>query len=81
MQGESRFADVPVYEVFAELERQYNITIQASDFAGRRFSGVFIHNDLPYALRMVCEPLGLGYSIENDGRNVVISQKDRASEK
>ncbi|MEZ4941371.1 MAG: FecR domain-containing protein [Saprospiraceae bacterium] len=73
MQGESRFADAPVYEVFAELERQYNISIRASGIEGRRFSGVFIHHDLPFALRMVCEPLGLQYEME--GRKVLIRKK------
>lgn len=74
MQGESRFGDAPVYEVLAELERQYNIAVQASGIEGRRFSGTFIHGDLPLALRMVCEPLGLQY--EMDGRQVFIRRKD-----
>ncbi len=73
MQGESRFGDAPVYEVFAELERQYNISISASGTEGRRFSGLFIHKDLPQALRMVCEPLGLQYEIA--GKQVLIRRK------
>lgn len=73
IQGESRFGDVPVYEVFAELERQYNITISASGTEGRQFSGTFIHGDLNLALRMVCEPLGLQY--ETEGRQILIRRK------
>ena len=73
MQGESRFGDAPVYEVFAELERQYNISISASGVDGRRFSGLFVHNDLPQALRMVCEPLGLQYEIVD--KQVLIRRK------
>lgn len=73
MQGESRFGDAPVYEVFAELERQYNISISASGVEGRHFSGLFIHNDLQQALRMVCEPLGLQYEIA--GRQVLIRRR------
>jgi ferric-dicitrate binding protein FerR (iron transport regulator) len=75
MQGESRFADAPVYEVLAELERQYNISISGSGTEGRRFSGVFIHNDLPHALRMVCEPLGLQYELE--GHQVLLRKKEQ----
>lgn len=71
MQGESRFNDVPLYEVFAELQRQYNIKIEASGTEGRRFTGAFIYSDLPVALRMVCEPMGLTYEV--DGRLVRIS--------
>ena len=74
MQGETYLADVPVYALFAELERQYNISISASGTEGRRFSGTFSHDDLPRALRMVCEPLGLQYVIE--GKEVLIRRKD-----
>ncbi len=65
MQGESRFNDAPLYEVLAELQRQYNIKIEASGTEGRRFSGAFVHGDLALALRMVCGPLGLTFE-END---------------
>lgn len=74
MQGETYCGDVPVYELFAELQRQYNISISASGIEGRRFSGTFSHDDLPRALRMVCEPLGLQYAIE--GKQVLIRKKD-----
>ncbi|MBL7775736.1 MAG: FecR domain-containing protein [Saprospiraceae bacterium] len=73
MQGESRFGDAPVYEVFAELERQYNISISASGIEGQRFSGLFVHHNLPRALGMVCEPLGLQFAVE--GRQVLIRKK------
>ena len=71
MQGESRFNEVPLYEVFAEMQRQYNIKIEATGTEGRRFSGVFVHGDLPTALRMVCNPMGLTYQV--DGKVVRIS--------
>lgn len=73
MQGESRFSDAPLYEVLAELQRQYNIKITATGTEGRRFSGAFVHGDLPLALRMVCGPLGLGYQI--NGNTVVIGTR------
>lgn len=71
MQGESRFNETPLYEVFAELQRQYNIKIEATGTEGRRFSGAFVYGDLPTALRMICGPLGLSYQVE--GKVVRIS--------
>ncbi len=74
MQGESRFANVPFYEVVAELQRQYNIKIETSGTEGRRFTGAFIYGDLPVALRMVCDPMGLTYKV--DGKLVRISGEE-----
>lgn len=70
MQGESRFANIPFYEVLAELQRQYHIKVEATGVEGRRFSGAFVHRDLNLALRMICEPLGLRYEL--DGNTVRI---------
>lgn len=70
MQGESRFTDVPFYEVVAELQRQYNIKVETTGTGGRRFTGAFIYGDLPVALRMVCEPMGLTYQV--NGKEVKI---------
>lgn len=73
MQGESRFGDAPMHEVFAELSRQYDIAISAADLQGHQFSGRFVHGDLHRALKMVCEPLGTQYELE--GKTVLIRQK------
>lgn len=73
MQGESRFTNVPLYEVLAELQRQYNIRIEANGTEGRRYTGAFIHGELKVALRMVCEPLDLTYTIT--GKEVKIMPK------
>lgn len=66
MQGESRFANAPFYEVLAELQRQYHVKINASGTEGRRFSGAFVHGDLALALRMICDPLDLKYDIQGN---------------
>ncbi len=65
MQGESRFANAPLYEVVAELQRQYDISVESTGIQGCRFSGTFVHGDLPLAMRKICEPLGLQYSIQD----------------
>jgi len=61
----SRFYDEPLQDVFAELERQYNIKVNSS-IQNRNFSGTFEHDDLESALRSICLPLGLGFSIDKD---------------
>ncbi len=62
----SDFQRVPVAEVFAELERQYDVTVTLEDVsAGQLFTGGFTHEDLELALKSITEPLGLEYSKRN----------------
>ena len=60
----SSFQRVPVSEVVAELERQYdvNITIEGVD-QDQLFTGTFVHTDLENALMSISEPLGLKYEV------------------
>lgn len=69
--GTSRFFDEKLTIVCDELERQFQIKIdlKASD---RNFSGNFTHNDLDEALRSICKPLNLKYTISKDQKSVVI---------
>ncbi|MFW2377651.1 FecR family protein [Cellulophaga baltica 4] len=60
----SQFERIPVYEVLAELERQYAIQISAQDIDTEQlFTGGFVHNNLEDALMAIAEPLGLTYEI------------------
>tara|TARA_R110000868_G_scaffold68720_5_gene203264 strand:- start:3268 stop:4176 length:909 start_codon:yes stop_codon:yes gene_type:complete len=60
----SEFQRIPVSEVFAELERQYGITILAENInSDQLFTGAFVHDDLENALNAIAEPLGLNYEI------------------
>ena len=64
----SYFQRVPVSEVFAELERQYDVTVTFEDIdSNQLFTGVFLHNDLETALMSVSEPLDLQYQILKPG--------------
>ncbi len=63
----SHFQRVPMSEVFAELERQYDVEVLLEDVVTEQlFTGGFIHGNLELALKSVTEPMGLSYSINND---------------
>jgi len=65
--NESSFEDSAFSEVIKELQHQYPITITSpQNIANTRFTGSFTHNDLELALRSVCDPLRLGYTIDGD---------------
>ncbi|MGB5654905.1 MAG: FecR domain-containing protein, partial [Robiginitalea sp.] len=63
----SHFQRVPMSEVFAELQRQYDVEVLLEDVVTEQlFTGGFIHGNLELALKSVTEPMGLSYSINND---------------
>ena len=68
----SSFERVPLSEVIAELERQYNVKVRMENIsADQLFTGGFVHDSLENALKSISEPLDLGYRIE-DGNAVSI---------
>jgi ferric-dicitrate binding protein FerR (iron transport regulator) len=61
----SSFDRIPIYEVIAELERQYNVMVEMEKVQTERlFTGGFVHDNLENALKSISEPLDLGYTIE-----------------
>ncbi len=72
--GEFYFSNQPLKDVFNEIERQFNVSVEADQIVNKRlFSGYFVKSDLNSALQMVCEPLGLGFTVK--GSNVTIDMK------
>ena len=71
--GASRFYNESLNEVFAELERQFDIKVNGQNI-NRTFEGVFTHSDLETALREICQPLGLKFTILEDRKSVSISE-------
>ncbi len=69
--GTSRFYNDNLRIVCDELERQYQIKVELRS-QDRNFSGNFTHVDLDQALRSICRPLGLSYTISQDENTVVI---------
>ncbi len=65
--NESSFKNTKIALVLEELKRQYSIKLTAK-FNGtdQRFTGSFTHSDLNLALKSICNPLHLAYTIEEE---------------
>jgi ferric-dicitrate binding protein FerR (iron transport regulator) len=64
--GESAFREAPLQKVLDEIGRQYGLTVLADSTGERSFSGKFVHKDLNKALKMVCDPMRLEYTLTGD---------------
>lgn len=64
--NESSFENVLVSDVLSELKRQYPVTIQTELNLNKRFTGSFTHTNLTVALRSICDPLQLDFTIANN---------------
>lgn len=63
LNNESSFNSIPYYEVIAEFERQYDVTINTNTIdLSQLFSGSFAHNNLDVAIKAITLPLHLSYS-------------------
>ena len=70
IQRESSFNRVPLDQVIAELERQYDLKIKTEGVdTSKLFSGSFTHDDQNIALLAVTIPLKLSYKIE--GKTII----------
>lgn len=70
----SLFEAIPVKEVFAELERQYNVEIKYDVKTNRLFSGGFTHDNLENAVLSITQPMNLTYEIKTSDL-IVIHEK------
>tara|TARA_R110000868_G_scaffold335496_1_gene596350 strand:+ start:2939 stop:3853 length:915 start_codon:yes stop_codon:yes gene_type:complete len=70
MQKESSFDRIPLDQVIAELERQYDINIKTEGVdTSKLFTGSFTHTDQKIALEAITIPLKLSYKLE--GKTVI----------
>lgn len=70
MHQESNFDRIPLDQVIAELERQYDIKIKTEGVdTSKLFTGSFTHKDKAIALEAITIPLKLSYKIE--GKTVI----------
>lgn len=66
MENKSVFEAIPLKEVLAELERQYNIEITFENVDKERlFTGGFVHDNLENALLSVTKPMNLTYELRS----------------
>jgi ferric-dicitrate binding protein FerR (iron transport regulator) len=69
---ESRFRAVPLKQVIAEMERQFDIKIETENVdLEQRFTGSFSHSDIEVALEAITAPLRLNYRIETGGKVIL----------
>lgn len=70
IQQESSFSKIPLNQVIAELERQYDIKIKVKGVdTSKLFTGSFTHTDKEIALQAVTIPLKLSYKIQ--GKTII----------
>lgn len=76
IKNSSSFDAVPLKEVFAELERQYAISINVSNInVNRLFTGGFEHKNLENALISITQPMDLTYDIITANKVVINDTK------
>ncbi|WP_055435768.1 FecR family protein [Lacinutrix algicola] len=62
----STFKSIPLSNVLNEFERQYDITIDASQIdTSQIYTGKFTHTDIEIAIKSITEPVHLNYIIKN----------------
>tara|TARA_R110001592_G_scaffold3915_1_gene22246 strand:+ start:1951 stop:2859 length:909 start_codon:yes stop_codon:yes gene_type:complete len=65
--GKSTFESMPYYEVIAEFERQFNVSVVLSNFDKQKiFTGSFVNNNKELALKSITQPFKLSYDITKD---------------
>ncbi len=74
-QGIFYFEDKPVVSIFAELERQFNVSVNFKGMEDRSITVAFSNKNLNEALDIICIPMGFAYEIEN--RKVTIYEKPK----
>jgi transmembrane sensor len=65
--GEFYFSDAALDDVFAEIERQFNVKVSCTGCENRRYSGYFNDKSLSQALELVCIPMQLTYNVASNG--------------
>jgi len=75
IQQESSFSSIPLDQVIAELERQYDIKIKVQGIdTSKLFTGTFTHTNEKIALEAVTIPLKLSYKIQ--GKTIIFYNYD-----
>ncbi len=63
---ESSFENSDLSMVLEELKRQFPVTIDNQIELEKKFTGSFTHKDLNVALRSICEPLQLQFTVKDN---------------
>lgn len=64
--NKSSFTNAPLSQVFSSMEKQFDVTIDISAIdKNRKFTGEFLHSSIETALKMVCTPMRITYTIKD----------------
>lgn len=75
-EGIFHFEDKPLVSIFAELERQFDVSIAYEEGKERRITVTFSNKKLNEALDIVCIPMGLKYEVDKN-QKVRIFEKQK----
>ncbi|PTX59453.1 FecR family protein [Kordia periserrulae] len=68
----STFSAVPLQEVLAELERQFDVSIATENINSEQlFTGGFQHDDVEKALKAVTEPMNIRFEFDTEKRVIL----------
>lgn len=62
------FDDKPLVSIFAEIERQFNVSVQYNGNVKRSITVSFTNKKLEEALDVICIPMGLKYEVDNKNK-------------
>lgn len=73
----SVFEAIPISNVFAELERQYNIKVICKNTdTTRLFTGEFVNNNLENALIAITQPMNITYELSSSNLVIIHGKKN-----
>lgn len=72
---QKNFSGVSLSQVTSEIESFFGVEIELKVDAGKKFSGTVQSGNLENVLQIVCEPLQLNYSIEDDYRILIFTER------
>jgi ferric-dicitrate binding protein FerR (iron transport regulator) len=73
--GEFYFDNMALISIFEELERQFNVKVEAVDIEKRFFTGSFSNKNLTETLDILCIPMNLEYEIQADKTITIRTKK------
>lgn len=70
--GESYFSKAQLDQIVLALASEYDIQIDLpAKYKSKIFTGSFVHGDIKKALKMVFSPLGISYTLDDEGKVLI----------
>ncbi len=74
--GKNHYNKTPLKKVITELERQFDIEIDATNIdSNRLYSGLFYHKNMNEALATVFEPMNIEYDLKENSNQLFLKNK------